>query len=694
MKKILLLSLLTVFIGNLASAQAELRCHTDEVYQETIRNNPDVLRIQNQLEDFTANYVRNNQPMHRNASGAPVYIIPLVFHILHNYGTENISDAQVIDAVRVINEDYSKMNSDTSQIIAPFLSIATDVQIEFRLANIDPVGNCTNGIDRIVTNLTYNANDNSKLNPWPNQKYINIWVAHTLERTGAAAYAFLPGTTSNTNDGILSRHNYVGSIGTSTNNNKRTLTHELGHVLNLLHPWGSGNEVGTTCGDDFVNDTPVTMGFSSCQTASSAQVCNPPIVENYQNFMDYSYCDVMFTQDQKTRMFATLNSGASGRNNLWTNANLIATGTDGSPINICTPIADFKTNRTEICEGGFITFNDLSWNGAATGWYWEFPGGTPSTSTDSMPVVAYSTAGVYDVLFASSNSTGSDTLSRVAYVHVSGPPSITMTGPSYVEDFELPASFPGVDGYVLNPDNGQTWTRVTGIAHTGNGSIRINNYVNVAHQIDEWVMPAMDLSNVNFPVDMTFWYANAQRSSTSSDELSVWGSINCGQLWLNRWTRNGSGLATAGIISISFTPSNTGQWAQAVVSMNPYALKSNVRFKFRNTSDKGNNIYIDDINITGTYVNVDEIDEIDLGFALYPNPGIGDSKVQFKLSKTLPVTIQVTDIAGRLITTVANETIAAGLHEYPINVSTPGIYLINLITNGKYHVRKLVISND
>lgn len=692
MKKILLFALLASFFGNKAIAQQEYRCQTDEVYQESIRNHPEILEAREQLEKFTADFVRNQSNQRTTASGAPLYIIPVVFHILHNYGPENISDAQVIDAINVINDDYAKRNADTSQIIPQFVSIATDAQIEFRLANIDPNGNCTNGIDRIVTNLTYLANDASKLNPWPREKYVNIWVAYTLERTGAAAYAFLPGGASAAIDGILSRYNYVGSIAPSSQNNKRTLTHELGHVFNLLHPWGSGNEVGTACGDDGVFDTPITKGFSTCQTAASAQVCNPPVVENYQNFMDYSYCDVMFTQDQKTRMFAALNAGASQRNNLWTNANLIATGTDGSAINICSPNADFTSNRKEICENKTITFNDISWNGKATSWYWEFPGGTPSTSTDSIPVITYTTAGLYDVLFAPSNVTGSDTLSRIGYVRVSGVP--TDTAPVF-EDFELPTSFPGTDGYTYNHDNGQTWQRVSGVGYNGSNScIRINNFNNVAYEIDEWTMPSIDMSNIGVPVYMTFYYANAQNTSTSNDDLSVWATNNCGEIWTNRWSSYGASLSTAGVVSISFTPSNINQWRLVSVSMNPYALKPRVRYKFRNTSDKGNNTFIDDINITGNIVNVDEIDAIDLGFALYPNPSTSETKVQFKLSKTLPVNIQVTDLTGRLITTVLNETLPADLYEYPINISTPGIYLINLVVNGKFHVRKLVISGE
>src|ERR1043166_5322894 len=41
-------------------------------------------------------------------AAAVVYTIPVVFHIIHMGGTENISDAQIYDAMRCINEDYRK----------------------------------------------------------------------------------------------------------------------------------------------------------------------------------------------------------------------------------------------------------------------------------------------------------------------------------------------------------------------------------------------------------------------------------------------------------------------------------------------------------------------------------------------------------------------------------------------------------
>lgn len=684
MKKSLLAIVMSVFVAMTATAQERKHCFTDEMYQESIRQNPEILKNRQALEEFTQQFIQNNDPILRN--NRVVYIIPVVFHILHNYGPENISDAQVISCVRVMNEDFRLMNADTNLILPQFKGIAADCEIEFRLANLDPSGNCTNGIERIVTNLTHTANDASKLNPWPNNKYLNIWSAASLQNSGAAAYAYLPGGASSAVDGIMSLSNYIGDIGSSNPNNSRTLTHEIGHYLNLYHPWGPGNSVGTACGDDFVNDTPVTMGWSTCTLNGS--VCNPPVVENVQNHMDYSYCTHMFTQGQKTRMQAALNSSVSGRNNLWKAANLTATGTDGSPITICAPNADFKANFQTVCSGSTVNFTDLSWNGTPTTWVWDFPGGVPSSSTDSNPSVYYANAGVYDVSLQVINSGGLGTITKSGYIRVSG--GVTSTLPPYADDFETAASFPGDDGYVNNPDNGQTFTRVTNVGSSGTSCIRINNYNNVDGQTDEWISRTFDFSNLTFPV-LTFKVANAQRNSTSNDELRLFFTSNCGQSWSSRWNKSGAALSTAGIVTSSFTPNSTQWRSESTSSLNSFALKPNVRFKFQNNSNRGNNTYIDDINITGTIVNVDEIQEVDRGFALYPNPSTGNSTIQFKISKSMHVKVEITDITGKSLALITDTDLSAGLHELPLSVSQPGIYMINLSVDGKRHVRRLVV---
>lgn len=679
MKKILLAFTLVIILTTASSAQEHF-CFTTEMDNIATANDPNFLRQRQELEKFIQRYAtaerRNN---------GTVYIIPIVFHILHNYGGENISDAQILDQVNILNRDFRRLNADTINIVPAFQGRAADCEIEFRLPSIDPNGNCTNGIDRIQTTLTYNANDQSKLNPWPNDQYFNVWVAHSLENSGAAAYAYYPGANSAI-DGVLCLSTYIGSIGSSNVVRSRVLTHEIGHSMNLAHVWGSTNSPGVACGDDNVSDTPETRGWASCNLSGS--VCNPPIIENVQNYMEYSYCDVMFTEGQKTRMRATLNSPVSGRNNLWTSSNLLATGVSSGP-QVCVPRADFGINRNLICQNGEVTYYDLSWNATITNWNWSFPGGVPSTSTDSAPVVSYPNPGTYSATLVVSNSAGTDSIAQSSVVTVSGP---SVTNIPYIESFEDTASFPGATGSIFNEDNGTTWTRVTNAAVSGSASIRINNFSNTNGEIDEWIMPVMDFSNVTSPIEMTFYVANAQRNSTSNDRLSFYGSTNCGANWLLRYNKSGAALATVtSPVSSNFTPSPS-EWRQELLSLNVFKLIPNVRLKFTNTSDRGNNTYIDSISITGTLVNVDEMDEVQLGIALYPNPTTESSTVQFKLSSRQNVSLEVKNILGETIKKVLAEEMDGGLHEIKLPSLPKGIYMIDLDTGNKHHVRRLIVS--
>ena len=70
------------------------------------------------------------------------------------------------------------------------------------------------------------------------------------------------------------------------------------------------------------------------------------------------------------------------------------------------PVAGFIADETSIFTGDSVTFTDLSTNNP-TAWSWVFSGGSPATSSDSMPVVQYNTPGLYDVTLISSNQAGS-----------------------------------------------------------------------------------------------------------------------------------------------------------------------------------------------------------------------------------------------------------------------------------------------
>jgi PKD repeat protein len=212
------------------------------------------------------------------------FIIPIVFHILHEYGEENITDAQVKNQVDILNRDFNKLNADTADVDPAFKNLIANCNFEFRLATKDPQGNCTNGINHIYTHLTNSASDASKLNQWNRSQYLNVWVTKSIGRSGVAGYAYFPNGALGANfyaDGVIIINDYIGNIGTGTEYRSRALTHEIGHYFGLPHVWGSG-EVEAGCGDDYVEDTPVTKGYKSCPSPS---LSNPQACTNTLNYI-------------------------------------------------------------------------------------------------------------------------------------------------------------------------------------------------------------------------------------------------------------------------------------------------------------------------------------------------------------------------------------------------------------------------
>lgn len=255
----------------------------------------------------------------QNKFGA-IITIPTVVHVVYNSASENISDAQVISQIEVLNEDFRKMNADTSNTPDAFKSVAADTEIEFCLALRDPNGNPTNGITRTSTTETsFSTNDDVKFNAtggkdaWPTLEYLNIWVCDLSG--GILGYGEFPFGIGNT-WGLVVDNTAFGRVGNVSPpyHLGRTTVHEICHCFNLYHIWG--DDGGTCNGSDGISDTPDQAGSTfGCPSYPELDACSPdtPGVM-FMNYMDYSYdaCTNMFTYGQKDMMLAVLNSVASG----------------------------------------------------------------------------------------------------------------------------------------------------------------------------------------------------------------------------------------------------------------------------------------------------------------------------------------------------------------------------------------------
>lgn len=716
MKRIVLLSGLTCILN--LGMHGQNPCGTTESYNDILNKHPEIraAREASDLEASEIDRILNAQGYRKSNSSSTgnkkadnvlkaqgtIYYIPIVFHILHQGGPENITDAQIYSEMAQLNKDWSATTADTANTQTPWKGLEADVQIQFKLATIDPSGNCTNGITR-----HYDANTNWIQNTtpcqytWDRTKYYNVYVVKTITIPSstftAAGYSSFPGTNGASNDVTVCLSNYIGNMGTSSPGNSHCLTHESGHFFNLYHIWDCCTSAATACGgSDQVGDTPETKGHNpgNCPSGTANQVCHAGIDENVNNYMDYSYCYTMFTAGQVTRMRNTIinNVGNVGRQNLASTANGIATGI--TTPQVCVPVANFHASTRTACPNTTITFSDSSSNAHVTSWQWSFPGGTmvgSSTVNDSMPKVSYASAGTYAVSYTASTSAGGNSITKNSLITINT--NMAAHTGTFVEGMES-ATLPGPDWNVYCT-GGSNWAVTSTAAATGAKSAMIDNFANTAGNASTLESASFNISGLVTP-KFTFKVAYQQVASSDADKLQVYTSTDCGNSWTSRWSRTGSTLATVTPPSgFPLTPTPS-QFTTQTVNINGVAGSTNVRFKFVFYADpagQGNDIYLDDINIYDASAGVSTI-ETQVGLDIYPNPSKGNVHVAFSLSEKHNIGVSVTDMIGRTIESIPSRQYGEG--EVKINIAekttyTAGVYLVHVNVDGQMISRKVVI---
>ncbi|MBK8497960.1 MAG: T9SS type A sorting domain-containing protein [Flavobacteriales bacterium] len=721
MKRSILASLSVLALTSLVSAQQPTLCGTDQERARLIAQDPTYLEREAAFQQELRELIMASRAQRDDDQ---VYRIPVVFHVLHLRGQENITNEQIYDAVSILNRDYNAANPDSSLIVPAFQDLFTDMDIEFRLATIDPIGHCTNGIVRHQSVETFRGGETSKLTPWPRNRYLNIWVTKQIG-SGAAGY-FTYGSWS-VLDGIMILQDYVGSIGTSGTFVSRALTHEVGHYLSLAHVWGTNNGVPENappghmqevCGDDGVDDTPLTRGWNCCPgstcgsiapTANDANDCDSTILENFQNYMEYSYCSRMFTDGQRERARSALNSPTYQRNLLWTSYNLESTGTAEGFQQLCPPEADFYaqvgTSPAQpaipfppmSCDNTTVRFYDNSARADVESWSWTFQDGNPATSSVRNPTVQFTGGGWKTVSLTVSNAQGSSSKTDPYAVYI-GTPDVAAT--PYFESFE---DMQGTNLYPyvgFNYENNHTaFFRFTGGGATGNACVMLNSgdrnqldFIDPdnAGDYDDFVTPLLNLTGAS---SGTFSFRYAYSTNTAdianvTERLEVESSFDCGRTWQTRGTITGTALLTNGNNN-SLPPA---EWKLKTYTLPGSLLANDVRFRFRFISSAySGHFFIDDIWI-GVPVGMQDL--INEGFiTLYPNPTTGAFTLQVIGMESSSTEVTITDLRGAVVYQDKFQPNGGA----PIEIDgrgiglAEGLYMVRASNNTGSSVQKLMI---
>jgi len=653
-------------------------------------------------------------------SSYPTIYIPVVFHIIYNNsnGPENISDAQVLSQIDALNRDFNyQPGQEMPYIPEAYKGLVTNANIKFCMAQFDPAGNVTTGIDRLYfpeTSWDTRNEIDSLLKPltiWNNLFYLNVWsviMGGDLESSGWLAYSSLPPDVwSPTTDGVAARYDVIGTTGNllAGIDEGKTVSHEVGHWLGLFHTFQDGCPGGdSTCATtgDYICDTPPEAAADyGCPTFPNITCNNGPNGDMYMNFMDYSTdaCRGMFTPQQVDRMHSTINtyrprmlSAANGcfyQLDAALNSALIPTASNCSLT--FTPTVLLENKSIQNLTSGVITYQmdgsasqTINWTGSmATGQVTELF--LPSQTV---------TAGSHKLLVIFNNADGlgpdynpsNDTL-NISFNAYDGGNSLSLP---FAEGFE--GTFPENGWSLYNPTNDSLnyWKQnsTTGAYGTSSKCIWMNNlgyHINPRGLSEGVVTANYDFSTIQYP-QLNFDEAYAQYSSSRTDSLKVFYSINCGTTWVPLWQQSGAELATAPNTNQLFQPNDT-QWRTVNVPLLNLVGIQKVSFLFVNLSGAGNAMYLDNIDVVNNVtLSVPEITKVDV--RIYPNPASNTAALRLPSGSGFKK-LQVFNELGQM---VYETNVTDGITMLSTQTYATGMYLVQLTGDNISQTEKLMIA--
>jgi len=710
-KKLLCLVLpLTMFFGY-ANAQNGRVCGTMQRLDEMKALDPELEQRMNDIEARTQNFI-NNEGIPK-AAGV-LYTIPVVVHVLYNNATQNISDAQILSQINVLNADFRKLNSDVASLPAAFSSVVADAQIEFCMAQRTPAGGATTGIVRKSTTVTsFTSNDNVKKSTaggddaWDATKYLNLWVCPL--GGGLLGYAQFPGGAATT-DGVVINYTAFGNTGTAAApyDKGRTATHEVGHWLNLRHIWGDAN-----CGSDLVTDTPTQQTSNyGCPTYPHVTCSNGTAGDMFMNYMDYTddACMYMFTTGQKARMVALFATGGS-RVGLTTSLGCQAptTSTCGTPASqSAASITNTGVTLSWTAVSGATSYS-LNYKASATSTW------TNTTTTSTSLTLSTLTAGTsydYQVAAVCSGITGAYT-SATSFTTTGG----TTTGTTKTLTIGAGTTTTGTAPYGTYYMDHRVQYIITAAELAAAGYTSANSYIkSLAFNVSATSGQVMNNMNIRFAYTSLTAFSSSSFLTVSnpvtvySGNYTAVAGLNT-HTFTNRFNYNGTSNILIDICwnNSTFSTDNNVYYTTTTTYKTLYSRQDNSTGSICATAtgtrsySRANMQLVFTNSATGRFVEEEQsisIENNDISFELYPNPTSSQINLNYSVvNDNSTVKVEIFNMMGKLVGSYNQGVQNAGLYSFTADMKestnfdnlTNGIYICNLNVDGAMLSKRFVL---
>jgi hypothetical protein len=473
-------------------------------------------------------------------------------------------------------------------------------------------------------------------------------------------------------------------------------------------------QYSTNCGATYVNSS---FAFAGASLATAGSSTAPFIPASVSDWRRRTVTVNGTALAGSSLIFRFLHKGRFGNNIFIDNINVVKVFGRDLKMNeivmpkqtICTPsspVSIMVTNNGTDTITGFKaaftinggapiikTITGISLYPNVTGTYALNDLSVPAT-TNNFDLKVYT----YDVVSNSGTGdqlTNNDSLGYKVFVTQS------ITASPFEEKFEG-TSFPPTSWGVNNADFRTTWSKAA-IGYNSNGSAVLTNrtYANARANgtKDELLTPNVVFGGPNTIIDSlflkfdlaaaTFNYPGA--TQVTMDTLEILYSLDCGATTTSLYKKWGEDLQTINDPNSTslteFIPLSVGNWRTEKVDITALRGLGNAQFIFRNASNNGNNIYLDNISI----YKVAYPEKLRFNrFIVTPSIGNGNYTIRHKAPPTNLRGIEVFNAQGQLVYRRQYNGEASNAINIDLTNLNAGIYEIRMHYTDKKYTERIV----
>ncbi|MEL7424333.1 MAG: T9SS type A sorting domain-containing protein [Bacteroidota bacterium] len=202
----------------------------------------------------------------------------------------------------------------------------------------------------------------------------------------------------------------------------------------------------------------------------------------------------------------------------------------------------------------------------------------------------------------------------------------------------------------------------------------------------------IDLSGAVAPA-LVFDRASASYSldGVSGDRLRIQVSTDCAATFTTIWDGSGNSLNTTVGHEPYFVP-NADEWVTETIELSDY-IGEEINVRFLATSAWGNNLFLDNINISDI-VGTQELTEVS-EISMFPNPANEMLRVDFNLEQASQLQVEVFNATGQRVQQLGAENYNTGRNQLSLDVSqfANGVYFLRMFNADRELNRRFIVQH-